>query len=350
MNELKIAEVILRERRKLKMTQEDLARALNVTPQAVSNWERGGYPDITLLPALAEVFGVTIDDLFDLTAEQRLRRIEHRLDTEEELTSDIFKEYEDFIQEQLTENPDNARILGLLARLYHHRMESDAKRVSQYARASIRRNPSRKDCQWLLQKAEGHAAWDWNVINHSMAIEFYKEVIEQDSDTPKTPLPYYYIIDNLIADHRTKEAAEYLEVCQTLPAYRPFLTPIYQAHIALAEYDEARADAIIAEAARVFSENSGFLFEAAQYFASKCEYEKAIGFYEASWSAEEDQKPRYTDALHGIALIYEIQGEYQKAADTYDRLITCLKEEWGYTKDDAPVKETEREKQRILQK
>ena len=114
MNELKIAEVILRERRKLKMIQEDLARALNVTPQAVSNWERGGYPDITLLPALAEVFGVTIDDLFDLTAEQRLRRIEHRLDTEEELTSDIFKEYEDFIQEQLTENPDNARILGLL--------------------------------------------------------------------------------------------------------------------------------------------------------------------------------------------------------------------------------------------
>ena len=90
MNELKIAEVILRERRKLKMTQEDLANALNVTPQAVSNWERGGYPDITLLPALAEVLGVTIDDLFDLTAEQRLRRIEHRLDTEDELASDIF--------------------------------------------------------------------------------------------------------------------------------------------------------------------------------------------------------------------------------------------------------------------
>lgn len=159
MNELKIAEVILRERRKLKMTQEDLANALNVTPQAVSNWERGGYPDITLLPALAEVLGVTIDDLFDLTAEQRLRRIEHRLDTEDELASDIFKEYEDFMQEQLSEKPDSVQILGLLARLYHHRMESDAKQVSKYARASILQDPARKDCQWLLQKAEGHAAW-----------------------------------------------------------------------------------------------------------------------------------------------------------------------------------------------
>ena len=350
MTDLKIAEVILRERRKLKMTQEDLANALNVTPQAVSHWERGGYPDITLLPALAEVFGVTIDDLFDLTAEQRLRRIEHRLDTEDELATDIFKEYEDFMQEQLSEKPDSVQILGLLARLYHHRMESDAKRVSKYARASILQDPARKDCQWLLQKAEGHAAWDWNVINHSTAIAFYKEVIAQDTDEPKTPLPYYYIIDNLIADHRTKEATEYLEVCQTLPAYRPFLTPVYQAHIALAEYDEARADAIITEAARTFSEDSGFLFEAAQYFACKCEYEKAIGFYEASWSAEESQKPRFTDALHAIALIYEIQGEYRKAADTYDRLTACLKDEWGYTKDDAPVKETERKKQYFLQK
>ena len=350
MTELKIAEVILRERRKLKMTQEDLANALNVTPQAVSNWERGGYPDITLLPALAEVLGVTIDDLFDLTAEQRLRRMEHRLDTEEELTSDVFKEYEDFLQGQLTENPDSPQILGLLARLYHHRMESDAKRVSKYARASIRRDPARKDCQWLLQRAEGHAAWDWNIVNHATAIEFYKEVIERDSGTPKTPLPYYYLIDNLIEDHRTKEAAEYLEICQTLPAHRPFLIPVYRAYIALAEYDEAGADAIVAEAAQIFSEDSGFLFEAAQYFARKCEYGKAIEFYEASWSSEEGQKPRYTDALHGIALIYEIQGEYQKAAVTYDRLITCLREEWGYTKDDAPVKEMEREKQRVLQK
>ena len=40
MAELKIAEVIIRERRKLKLTQEELANALMVSPQAVSNWER----------------------------------------------------------------------------------------------------------------------------------------------------------------------------------------------------------------------------------------------------------------------------------------------------------------------
>lgn len=63
MVELKISEVILRERKKLNLTQEELAQALYVSPQAVSNWERGGYPDITLLPSIANFFGITIDEL-----------------------------------------------------------------------------------------------------------------------------------------------------------------------------------------------------------------------------------------------------------------------------------------------
>ena len=61
--ELKIPEVILKKRREKNLTQEELAAALGVSPQAVSNWERGGYPEITLLPGLANLFGITIDEL-----------------------------------------------------------------------------------------------------------------------------------------------------------------------------------------------------------------------------------------------------------------------------------------------
>jgi len=51
-------------RKKLNMTQEDVAQAVLVAPQSVSKWERGETtPDIELLPALAKLLGVSIDAL-----------------------------------------------------------------------------------------------------------------------------------------------------------------------------------------------------------------------------------------------------------------------------------------------
>ncbi|MEA4822514.1 MAG: DUF2807 domain-containing protein [Clostridiaceae bacterium] len=52
-------------RRAKGMTQEAFAKTLGLSPQAVSKWETGlGYPDITLLPAIAETLGVKIETLF----------------------------------------------------------------------------------------------------------------------------------------------------------------------------------------------------------------------------------------------------------------------------------------------
>ena len=52
-------------RRRDGRTQEELAQVLDVTPQAVSRWEKNiCYPDMTLLPSIANRFGVSIDELF----------------------------------------------------------------------------------------------------------------------------------------------------------------------------------------------------------------------------------------------------------------------------------------------
>ncbi len=65
MNEKTLAERISFLRREAGMTQEQLAQRLGVTYQAVSKWENAqSCPDVTLLPELADVFGVTIDSLF----------------------------------------------------------------------------------------------------------------------------------------------------------------------------------------------------------------------------------------------------------------------------------------------
>lgn len=45
------------------VTQEELAEAVHVSFQAVSKWENGGAPDIDTLPALANFFGTSIDEL-----------------------------------------------------------------------------------------------------------------------------------------------------------------------------------------------------------------------------------------------------------------------------------------------
>lgn len=56
---------VIKEYRTLKgMTQEELAQALSVTPQAVSRWELGvSYPDIAMVPGIVRVLRVSADEL-----------------------------------------------------------------------------------------------------------------------------------------------------------------------------------------------------------------------------------------------------------------------------------------------
>ena len=74
--QLNLGNNIRQYRRKDKRTQEQLAEVLGVTAQAVSRWESGGsYPDMDLIPSIANFFGVTIDELFGYEGD-RNKRIE----------------------------------------------------------------------------------------------------------------------------------------------------------------------------------------------------------------------------------------------------------------------------------
>ena len=61
MNTLRISTSIRSYRRERSMSQTSFGELFGVTPQAVSKWEREiACPDITLLPALAKVLGVSV--------------------------------------------------------------------------------------------------------------------------------------------------------------------------------------------------------------------------------------------------------------------------------------------------
>ena len=108
-------------RRRDKRTQEALAEALGVTSQAVYRWESGGsYPDMNLIPSIANYFGVSIDELFGYTNE-RTKRID-------ELVTQIFEmkrqnngvdnnisECIAFARNALVEFPGNEKLMLALA-------------------------------------------------------------------------------------------------------------------------------------------------------------------------------------------------------------------------------------------
>ena len=326
------------------LTQEQLAEKLGIGAQSVSKWENAvAMPDITTLPLLAEIFGISIDDLFDLSTEQRFNRIENRMDIENELPQDVFREYEDFLTAQMANGDFQKRATELAAYLYWHRMNAAAAKVSRYAREAIQRAPGEKVCQWMLQQAERHAAWDWNIANHSKAVDFYRQLVEEH---PDIRLPYAYLLDNLLADHRAEEAERYLEQYAALPDVNPILVGIYQAHVALARFNEPEADRIIAELGVKYPDDSVYLFEAAQYYAEKCDYDKAVALYERSFELE-SRRPRFQDELMAIADIYEIRRDYRKAAETWGRIISLLENEWGMT-EETELQEAKKKQARLL--
>ena len=85
---IKIGAIIKKLRAENNITQDTLANALGVTPQAISRWEsESGYPDIELLPILADFFSVSTDELLG-----------YKLSEREQELADIKKEMERLAQ------------------------------------------------------------------------------------------------------------------------------------------------------------------------------------------------------------------------------------------------------------
>lgn len=350
---MQLASKIKQLRTKCGYTQDELARKIGVSAQAVSKWENQiTTPDIALLPILSEVFGVTIDELFDLSIEQKMDRIENKLDVTDELSSREFEDIKAFLESRLSEKGEAQRVNYLLAYLYTHRLMSDSKKVSKYGREAIRLDPGKREsAQWMISKAEAGRCWDWDISNHTGLIDFYKEVVDADPDVID---PYHHLIWNLIDDHRLDEATRYLKKLKELyerreeqkPVYA-VITESYRAGIALAKGNRKEADEIMGNLAKEYGDDPSYSFEMAQYYTKQGRYEEAIQLYEDSF-AKDPQRPRYTDALLGIIAIYDIMGETEKEIETYDRLLRLLKEEWNMSDDEVTYQDALEKKNKLL--
>ena len=125
---LEIGQTIRSLRAKNKVTQEELALYLGVTPQAISRWENAsGYPDIELLPTIASYFSVSTDELFGIDKCDRERRLD-------EIYHDIkIRSWSLVTQEDIlilrgyaAEFPSDEKIrMALAEMLFENQMETD---------------------------------------------------------------------------------------------------------------------------------------------------------------------------------------------------------------------------------
>jgi len=110
-------------RREQGVTQEALADSLGVTAQAVSRWEAGAcYPDMEMIPSIANFFGISIDRLFGYLGE-REAKISALLKQIDQLNDESWRddtnldECLSILRRGLEEFPDNERIMHRLALL-----------------------------------------------------------------------------------------------------------------------------------------------------------------------------------------------------------------------------------------
>ena len=94
------------------VTQEQLAEAMNVTPAAVSKWERGEtFPDVTLLQPLAFYFGVSLDSLMGYDKEKIEEEIERVHAEYRRLMREDWREAPRFMKKAYRDYPNDYRIM-----------------------------------------------------------------------------------------------------------------------------------------------------------------------------------------------------------------------------------------------
>ena len=112
---MKMGEKIQALRKGKHISQETLAEYLGVSFQAVSKWENSvSMPDVALIPAIAEFFGTSTDELFDFNALETEKRVMDLCHRSQELRHSDPAAAEAVLREGLRRYPGNEIILNNL--------------------------------------------------------------------------------------------------------------------------------------------------------------------------------------------------------------------------------------------
>lgn len=265
------------------LTQEQAAEVLGVSTQTVSRWECGTtLPDVTILPKIAALYCVTIDDLYKETSiaydnyAQRLGSVfEASLKPEDFLRADM--EYRKLLKSEEYTTED-LRLYGIL---YQHMMYVCIKKTEEMFDRVIEKGPTENsEVYWATRRQKGYFLWEIGRNQENIA-EF---------------LP--------LVETGSNELQEW--VC------------LIQAYSFAEDYDSAWEWVRKAEAR--FPENATLHCYTGDLLRSMKRYEEAF----PHWKRALEMEPEWCDAAYSMASCYEEMGDYGKASEVYNQIADNL--------------------------
>ena len=310
--ELNLGTSIRRLRTERGMTQEELAAFAGVSFQAVSKWECGTTtPDIALLPKLAVFFGVRIDDLFGITDEDELERVDFLLG-HERLAEENFVYSQKVLDKVLEHSPDNVRVLKMYARLYFAKNQRDRLEAGRMLRQAMKTAPE-DDEIWLLY----HQFCGKELDDFISTCEPHLPAV------PKTSRLYELLISAMI-EQRQFDRAENL-----IARYEPHCTTempaVFRGDLALVNGDPGKALAIWD---RIRTGDHKAQYEIGERLTN-IDPGRAIAAFERSFAAAEI--PRDLSAVYSLAFLHERLGNRAEAKAAWQTILDVLASDWDTT-------------------
>lgn len=264
-----------------KLTQEQLANMLGVSVQSVSRWECGNtLPDVMLLPDIARLYGVTIDDLYRSDAKgyssyaQRLLAVYEASGRSEDFIA-AEQEFSRMSASELT--ADDLRSWGVL---YHYMMQHSALKAQQ-----------------KLEQAMQHSD-----VTEQTYLSAAQQKIALLCDQGKG----------------NEEALRYDRQLAANPNdYRLWLL-CTAAHEFAEEYDKALE--VAAEGIQRFPDKAALHVHAGDIFRSLKRYEEAFSHWHKALAID----TAYLDAVYSMGFCYEELEQYQRAHTVWTELVREL--------------------------
>lgn len=322
---MNLQKTIMDLRREKGYTQEKLAEMLGISTAAVSKWECGNsYPDITLLPQIAEIFDVSLDYLFSYDTAER-KTISEVINEANRLSKELNRDASiALIAKTLARYPNNDRLIFELAR--HKYIAS--------------RYKEKKEREAILQDAEkgfitvaentkndNRRAWAYHFLteiailqkNYNKARSYNSHTIGGRGLYPK--------VDRAIIEMRQHNNADALHLAkntmqESIFEYSLMMNLILKYHLSHKETNEA-----ISEAKRtvcVLREFNGtgmfdndlsvFCEGIARAYAMNNRFEDCISYLEEAYIYAE----RYDSQENGF--VYNVYGIMKEAAETEERI------------------------------